>query len=267
MPSYNPFARPATATNMTPTPFIPTPEPTDWQLLIKQFLKNLQNKIRLLRTQDNPKLLWQVKRLFTIWELITTQKNLFKDCINNGLDEGLFEAVHDIKSKWLATNPLNWPFRPNPPQGSCPWPSPCGGHRGKDKSVWIAIVSLSHQNNSRPSSSQVIQTLTPQTIINLTSPSPEPILHQPNPYPDYVHESTCFYCRKKSHFANYCPTFVFTMCESHASQHYPSTCPNCASATLPPDYQNVDDSADPDDFYFEFDDAAITNMTGELINY
>ena len=31
--------------------------------------------------------------------------------------------------------------------------------------------------------------------------------------------------------------------------------------------KNVDDSADPDDFYFDFDDAAIANMTGEPINY
>ena len=101
MPPYNPFARPIsslTTANMTPTPFVPTPEPTD-QLLIKQFLKNPQNKIWLLQcTQDNPKLLQQVERLFTIRELITAQKNLFKDCIDDGLDEGLFEVVNDIRS-------------------------------------------------------------------------------------------------------------------------------------------------------------------------
>ena len=148
MPPYNPFARPVsslTTTNMTPTPFTSTPEPTDRQLVVKQFLKNPQNKIRLLQcTQDNPKLLRQVERLFTIRELINAQKSLFKDCIDDGLDEGLFEAVHDIRSRRLATNPLDRPFRLNPPQGSCPQPSPSGGRRGKDKSVWIAIVPLSH---------------------------------------------------------------------------------------------------------------------------
>ena len=253
---------------MTPTLFIPTSETTDWQLLIKRFLKNPQNKIWLLQcAQDNPKLLWQVERLFTIRELITTQKNLFKDCINDGLDEGLFEAVNDIRSKRLATNPLDWPFRPNPPQGSCPWPSPSGGHRGKDKSVQITMIPLSHWNNSAPSSSQIILTLALQMIINLTSPSLEPTPHQPSLYPEYMHDSTCFHCRKKGHFANYCPTFVCTICGEHTLQHYPSTCLNCASATLPPRYQNVDDSTDPNDFYFDFDDAAITNMTGEPINY
>ena len=124
MPPYNPFARPVsslTATNLTPTPFTSTPEPADRQLLVKRFLKNPQNKIRLLqRAQDNPKLLRQVERLFTVRELINAQKNLFKDCIDDGLDEGLFEAVHDIRSKWLATNPLDRPFRLNPPQGSRP---------------------------------------------------------------------------------------------------------------------------------------------------
>ena len=106
MPPYNPFARPAsslTTMNMTPTPFISTPEPADRQLVVRRFLKNPQNKIRLLQqAQDNPKLLRQVERLFTIRELINVQKNLFKDCIDEGLDEGLFEAVHDIRSKWLG---------------------------------------------------------------------------------------------------------------------------------------------------------------------
>ena len=148
MPPYNPFARPVssmTTTNMTPTPFTSTPEPTDQQLVVKRFLKNPQNKIRLLQhAQDNPKLLRQVERLFTIRELINAQKNLFKDCIDDRLDEGLFEAVHDIRSRRLATNPLDRPSRPNPPQGSRPWPSPSGGCREKDKSVQIAVVPLSH---------------------------------------------------------------------------------------------------------------------------
>ena len=271
MPPYNPFARPIsslTAANMTPTPFTSTPEPTDRQLIVKQFLKNPQNKIWLLQhTQDNPKLLRQVKRLFTIRELINIQKNLFKDCIDDRLDEGLFEAVHDIRSKWLAMNPLDRPFRPNPPQGSCPQPSPSGGRRGKDRLVQIAVVPLSHWNNSAPSSSWMIQTPTLQTIINLTSPSPEPTLQPLNSYPEYMHDSTCFHCRKKGHFTNYCPNFVWTICGENAPQHYPSTCPLRASATLPPRYQNVDDSADPNDFYFNFDDEAIANITGEPINY
>ena len=236
--------------------------------LVRRFLKNPQNKIRLLqRAQDNPKLLRQVERLFTIRELINAQKNLFKDCIDDGLDEGLFEAVHDIRSRRLAINPLDRPSRLNPPQGSRPRPSPSGGCKGKDKSVRIAVVPLSHRNNSTPSSSRMIQTPTPQTIIDLTSPSPEPTLQQPNPYPEYMRDSTCFHCRKKGHFANYCPNFVCTICGENAPQHYLSTCPLRASATLPPRYQNVDDSADPDDYYFDFDDEAIANMTGEPINY
>ena len=190
MPPYHPFARPVsslTAANMTPTPFISTPEPADW-LLVKWFLKNSQNKIRLLqRAQDNPNPLWQVERLFTIRELITAHKNLFKDCIDDGLDEGLFEAVNDIRSKWLTTNPLDRPFRPNPLQGPCPRPSPSGGHKGKDKWVWIAVVPLSHWNSSAPSSSWMIQTPTPQMIIDLTFPSPEPTLQHLNLYPEYMH--------------------------------------------------------------------------------
>ena len=128
MPAYNPFARPTsslTTANMTPTPFISTPEPTDRQLVVRRFLKNPQNKIRLLQcAQDNPKLLRLVERLFTIRELINAQKNLFKDCIDNGLDEGLFEAVHDIRSRRLATDPLDRPSRLNPPKDHAHDPLP-----------------------------------------------------------------------------------------------------------------------------------------------
>jgi len=112
-------------------------------------------------------------------------------------------------------------------------------------------------------------TLTPtlQTIIDLTSPSPEPINHQSNPYPDHMRNATCFHCRKTGHFANYCPTFICIICGKHAPQHYPSTCPDRPLRTPPPRYQNVDDPADPDDYYYDFDDEAIANMTGEPINY
>ena len=143
----------------------------------------------------------------------------------------------------------------------------CFFRSGKDKSVQIAVVPLSHRNSSAPSSSQMIQTPTLQTIIDLTSPSPELTLQHQNPYPEYMCDSTCFHCRKRGHFANYCPTFVCTICGEHTPQHYPSTCPNRASTTPPPRYQDDDDLADPNDFYFDFDDAAIANMTGEPINY
>jgi hypothetical protein len=143
----------------------------------------------------------------------------------------------------------------------------------KRASEKVPVVPLSHQGKRLSGfvkkGGKIVGVVSKKdpVVIDLTTPSPSPSRtpeRQPPtpsssksgyPYPSYMSNAVCYHCQENGHFSTWCPLYQCPHCRNRRPKHSARDCPR-KTEDWNSDYE-----------YFDFDDDAVANMTGEPCGY